>query len=197
MHRHRNTSPLAVLVLALVVMPITLVCHNAKCEPKSKAVPKTDSAISSPVEIESVTSKNQSGGLTAGVWNQQNYIYTYPLVKGPLLQNQMEIFTAGARLLRAFGIENITDQQIDEFIELTNAWYRATFAWLSEQMGGYASERFAFLGRDILPVTYNLPGTHADGYVKKWGIYRTALREYLNNLDQVMRDPAFYPGPTH
>jgi hypothetical protein len=87
----------------------------------------------------------------------------------------------------------MNDAQIDAFCTSIDLWYFNTFNWLYNHVSEYAAERFAFQPTRI-SLVYNAQGTHAAGYVDKWGRYRETLSTLLGNLDQLMRDPSAYPN---
>jgi hypothetical protein len=146
------------------------------------------------VTIPSVSSTGQRSGVTAGYVGELNQTVLPSLVRGPQLEKFKSTFTEGSKLYREFNNRPISDPQIDNLCERTQAWADATFQWLHSHVSEYAAERYLFRPPG-LSYSYNLPGDHASGYTDRWGNCRTALSELLVNLDRLMRDPSIYPEP--
>ncbi len=159
--------------------------NEAEAAPPEKSPPK--------VEIPAVSSTGQRSGVTAGYVNQLTQTVLPTLVRGPQLERFKNTFTTGSKLYRAFN-SVLTDPQIDDLCIKTDEWVNDAFQWIRKDVSEYAGERFLFR-KPSLAMSYSIPGEHAAGYSERWGNCRTALSEFLVNLDQLMRDPSIYPDP--
>ena len=167
---------------ATVMMVFSATCAFAENSPEPK--PPTE------VNVPSVTSTGQSGGVAAGYVNQLNQIIP-TLVRGPLLQNFEEDFRVGAIVLRSLQDSSITDDQIEVLCKATYDWANGTYNWLKVGVSQYAAERFLFHQPSI--ISWGMGGNHKDGYAQKRSGCINDLYPWLQNVDMLMREPTIYP----